>query len=732
MDKISNKATLLVIISLICLNNNVYANGSILLSLEERKNEGEETENLLDKTLATTLDPTPTTDGDYTSSPDKKKGTFAERKNAEQEAKLVSLRAKAQDYLKLIEVEKADCNLSVLELFGLDSDIEQPLIASTLEKKYCRRNEITCCSNKHIEGTREKYIDGARAMKERIERIEELFVMFKGPAFGQILYEIRKNTQCDHVFEKLNLVKETFISHQELEDKTDTLGSLLVDLEIYLKRQQWFYGNMICTLCNPLNHKYFDLKENGPSTITTHISNCGEILEIKDFEIRVSEIFYQFINPMVNIVKCLNEVDDDEDENEPADEAKPVKSVKSNKSIKTDEDNDQNTPQAETEKQPSSGDNDKTITSGGDNLILADRRILADGDDDGDGLANDGGVYQDGQGSNAHVRGSIIENDYNQANQSQGTENNSQPLGQPNDVDIANPQALLIESNQNQALKDKNDANEQHNAVSRSNPQLQGNGWDQNIITDKSTANQNNIQPSETKLNLQKIVENQVTTNSIEQPQVKNTNDQIKPKEDGKKDNIQQEDPDKDETKTKTQKDQGEDSTSSGETNPEKVTKESKSSKDFELIPNIDMTPINELKTTLLKCHREKFNVQSLKCIEICSKSLINFTFPTEFFDKVSVAIEIIFEKLTENSIQDYYTKVKLREFTRTGNEGPIAFYDFNDTLVEKFKFKEVKWNYSPTDGITVFSDHMSKKYINSSVYVIAVGVFAVLGKILF
>ena len=144
------------------------------------------------------------------------------------------------------------------------------------------------------------------------------------------------------------------------------------------------------------------------------------------------------------------------------------------------------------------------------------------------------------------------------------------------------------------------------------------------------------------------------------------------------------------------------------------------------------MEEINVLKTTVLKCHRKRFSIDDEECTQFCTKTLNHYSFPIEFFDKISKALKIIFERLTKNEIESYYSTIKGREYNYGNGNTQISFYDFDDELKAKYNFDQVKWEYKAEDGIAIFYDHMSKKYINSFASVLFVGFLSVILKILF
>ncbi len=82
-----------------------------------------------------------------------------------------------------------------------------------------------------------------------------MIILFKGPARNKLIYELNENESCLPILEKSNLYKDSKdLDHFEkviLPKKLDKLELLVNDVEVYVKKNLWFYGNMICTICNP-------------------------------------------------------------------------------------------------------------------------------------------------------------------------------------------------------------------------------------------------------------------------------------------------------------------------------------------------------------------------------------------------------------------------------------------------------------------------------------------------
>lgn len=216
-----------------------------------------------------------------------------------------------KERVKIEEIKKADnlddadvqCKPELIFAFGIDEKVYEPQVASSIERKFCVRNTLTCCNVRHIEDTVANYKAGAKELKDRTEIVEELLSLFRGPAFQSLLIEMVNDEACNFIFDDKKLTKANLADSTYVSDKLDNIMSLLIDLEIYLKRQLWFYSNLVCTICSPQNHKYFSLNPQG-SKMEVHVNTCIEIMEIKEFEVQLLEIFDQFISKIANYAIC--------------------------------------------------------------------------------------------------------------------------------------------------------------------------------------------------------------------------------------------------------------------------------------------------------------------------------------------------------------------------------------------------------------------------------------------
>lgn len=196
-----------------------------------------------------------------------------------------------------------DCKTELLGAFGIVSTEVKAIPSTYAEKKFCGRNIHSCCNAEQIESVKAGYINGEKALRKQFQVMEELFSLFVGPAYDQVFYELRNIDKCDNVLTQDSIDKEDFFDEEFIKREVDAVKTLSLNLKGYLNRQLWFYRDLVCTICNPFNHKFFDLGD-GQSHLTVHVSMCSDMYEIKDYEAELVRVFAEFILPFVRLVEC--------------------------------------------------------------------------------------------------------------------------------------------------------------------------------------------------------------------------------------------------------------------------------------------------------------------------------------------------------------------------------------------------------------------------------------------
>lgn len=203
------------------------------------------------------------------------------------------------------------CDDELLKSFGINRlEHREPNVAKAYAKSFCRLNRTTCCKGEEIIETAKGYAEASYQLKKKFEVLEEITVLFQGEQYKELLYDIKPNTQCHPILEKSQYFKDYKGMDQFIEEGipelVNKIHELTLDVQNYVKKNLWFYSNLVCTICSPLYSKYFDFKD-GKATITANFSNCSEFIEMTEFEIRTIEVFETVIKLFVDLAKCKND-----------------------------------------------------------------------------------------------------------------------------------------------------------------------------------------------------------------------------------------------------------------------------------------------------------------------------------------------------------------------------------------------------------------------------------------
>jgi hypothetical protein len=211
---------------------------------------------------------------------------------------------------------KGSCNNDILKTFGIEKTDQdsQPKQSDASTKLYCRLNRTTCCSAEDIISTNKNFTQASKELKKRFELLEEIAVLFQGEKYKEIIFEVSRNDKCNSIVEKNIYYQNNLEDFYEniLPTLVNKVLELTVDTYEYVKENMWFYSNLICTICNPLSTDFFKFSP-GNSTVVANTSNCSKHLDLAEFEIRAISIFENVIKLFVDLIKCHNDLNEDDD-----------------------------------------------------------------------------------------------------------------------------------------------------------------------------------------------------------------------------------------------------------------------------------------------------------------------------------------------------------------------------------------------------------------------------------
>jgi len=223
---------------------------------------------------------------------------------------------------KLKELLKTKCQKDVIKAFGIpvDEKRETGFFADQAELDFCPKNQVTCCSGKEFEASLPTFQAAYIQLKALLEPLEELATLFTGEKFAdEILAPLVK---CDKESEKVTQRRTKCINeHAKLPNgkgifefspsDPQTLAlilemtSLLSEKDYFEKRVVWYYGDLLCSICNVEDQEYLK-SEDGKIKIDAHSATCSELFDMKEFELRLGMLYSKFLRPVLNTHTCFN------------------------------------------------------------------------------------------------------------------------------------------------------------------------------------------------------------------------------------------------------------------------------------------------------------------------------------------------------------------------------------------------------------------------------------------
>jgi hypothetical protein len=211
------------------------------------------------------------------------------------------------------------CRTNLRQLLGVsrpEGDAPRPFRATKEEADFCRRNTYSCCSGAEFQTAAWLFNKNLLRLKKQFEPVEEMLVLFEGQKYSEFVSELdlsinNRRDMCAHLDSNLQdpsgrtytLTANTFII-----DNVQEINSLLVEAQFFLKRQGWFYGNLICIACNPKDQAHF-VDDGATLKLKTKMKTCQEILDMFEFELRLLKIYSMFLKPLADLHQCIQRAD---------------------------------------------------------------------------------------------------------------------------------------------------------------------------------------------------------------------------------------------------------------------------------------------------------------------------------------------------------------------------------------------------------------------------------------
>ena len=109
-----------------------------------------------------------------------------------------------------------------------------------------------------------------------MEIIEEYLSLFKGNKFLDLIKTIQEKDKCSELVKDLNVdingTSYNYFSKIYQNLRMEEIANLLLDLEVYLKKTMWFYGDSICSICDPNQQQYYFANDSKDITCLLYTS----------------------------------------------------------------------------------------------------------------------------------------------------------------------------------------------------------------------------------------------------------------------------------------------------------------------------------------------------------------------------------------------------------------------------------------------------------------------------
>lgn len=201
-------------------------------------------------------------------------------------------------------VKVPSCNKDVLSLIGIKQSQQTAVPATFAIRGFCYRNQYSCCSAKEIKSLQATFKQQAALYNQEADVIEELLTLFRGPKYFEFVKDFEENAkgEMSKCKSKATDVNSDYWTSENQGLWMEELRSLLLDFERYTKRNVYWAANTVCTLCNPFNHRFFD---SSSKTLQGNEATCREMLEEKDYELRLAKLFHYFVRPTALVMNCI-------------------------------------------------------------------------------------------------------------------------------------------------------------------------------------------------------------------------------------------------------------------------------------------------------------------------------------------------------------------------------------------------------------------------------------------
>lgn len=254
-----------------------------------------------------------------------------------------------------LSLRYSKCNPTALDVFGITgSKIVTSFPATNSELGICRKNKDSCCEYSGMIKTVSRLKSSFRICAKYFSFVEKLLTLFRGDIYKLSLLRAKEAKHC-HVAALGTIspeIRQNFFNKEYITENIKKIEDLIEDHSDYQRSWQELYGNIICSICNPSEVRFWTFGECRPSkkegssecyseeemeelkskysqrtnrdsveidpertfsSLVLDDSTVIFLLMMKSFEYKLMTSMIEFMIPFANLIRCLNDKEDDPD-----------------------------------------------------------------------------------------------------------------------------------------------------------------------------------------------------------------------------------------------------------------------------------------------------------------------------------------------------------------------------------------------------------------------------------
>jgi hypothetical protein len=207
------------------------------------------------------------------------------------------------------------CNPKILELFSLAGPkLKFARTVSIKENIRCKL-AYSCCDKKNIDNFEDRMAKNIHTLRMRYRAYIDTFTILNSNKVYEYIRRNQKSSICKEILmdqeRKLETSKgETFFDLRDKEQFDDYLketNMMRIHFENYIKHNERYMAEVICSVCNAENHKYFTFDENGeePVKVEINIDLCQHSLDWHRFFYNFQLLFRDFFSRIIDFIGCV-------------------------------------------------------------------------------------------------------------------------------------------------------------------------------------------------------------------------------------------------------------------------------------------------------------------------------------------------------------------------------------------------------------------------------------------